>query len=147
VIAADADDLQARSARGLVLSHRDWIRADRVRNGMAARFRELFRQFDVVVCPVMPTPAFPHDHGADWSARRIDIDGAQHRYSYQAVWAGVATLTGQPATAIPLERSDQGLPVGVQIVGPYLEDRTTLAFAALAEREFGGFVAPPGYAG
>jgi amidase len=146
-IADNVDDLDARASRGLVLSHRDWIRADRVRNGMAARFRELFRQFDVVVCPVMPTPAFPHDHGADWSARRIDIDGAQHRYSYQAVWAGVATLTGQPATAIPLERSDQGLPVGVQIVGPYLEDRTTLAFAALAEREFGGFVAPPGYAG
>jgi amidase len=129
-----------------VLSHADWIRSDRIRNGQAARWRELFRQFDVVVCPVMPTAAFPHDH-SDFRARRIDIDGTPHRYSYQAVWAGVATLTGQPATAIPLERSDQGLPVGVQIVGPYLEDRTTLAFAALAEREFGGFVAPPGYAG
>jgi amidase len=40
-----------------------------------------------------------------------------------------------------------GLPVGAQIVGPYLEDRTTIALAALIEREFGGFVAPPGFAG
>jgi amidase len=38
-----------------------------------------------------------------------------------------------------------GLPVGAQIIGPYLEDRTTLHFAELLEAEFGGFVAPPGY--
>ena len=39
------------------------------------------------------------------------------------------------------------LPIRVQIVGPYLEDRTPLAFAELMEREFGGFVPPPGYGG
>jgi len=145
-IAASVDDLDARASRGLVLSHRDWVWADRVRNGIVARWRELFRQFDVVVCPVLPTPAFPHDH-SDFRARRIDIDGTPHRYAHQSVWAGVATLPGLPATAIPLERSDQGLPVGAQIIGPYLEDRTTLRFAELAEHEFGGFVAPPGFAG
>jgi amidase len=53
---------------------------------------------------------------------------------------------GLPATAIPIDRSEAGLPIGVQIVGPYLEDRTTIAFAELMEREFGGFVPPPGYA-
>jgi amidase len=42
--------------------------------------------------------------------------------------------------------SPAGLPIGAQIVGPYLEDRTLLMFAALMEREFGGFVPPPGYA-
>jgi amidase len=145
-IAPEVDDLDARAARGLVLSHRDWSLADRVRRGMAARWRELFRRFDVVVCPILPTPAFPHDHG-DFRARRIDIDGTPHRYGHQSVWAGLATLPGLPATAIPLERTEQGLPVGAQIIGPYLEDRATLAFAALAEREFGGFVAPPGFAG
>jgi len=140
-------EIRGRKRNRYVVRDLFGFRQTGVRNGMAARFRALFRQFDVLVCPVMPTPAFPHDHGPDWRSRRIDIDGTPHRYSYQAVWAGVATLTGQPATAIPLERSEQGLPVGVQIVGPYLEDRTTLAFAELAEREFGGFVAPPGYAG
>jgi amidase len=145
-IAPEVDDLDARIARGLALSHRDWIWADRMRIGLTARWRALFRQFDVVVCPILPTPAFPHDHG-DVRARRIDIDGTPHRYAHQPVWAGVATLTGQPATAIPLERSEQGLPVGAQVVGPYLEDRTTIRFAELVEREFGGFVPPPGYAG
>ena len=140
----EANDLDTIGSRGLVLEHRDWIWADRVRNGIAARWRALFREWDVVMCPVLPTKAFPHDH-SDRRARRIEIDGVPHRYGYQAVWAGLATLTGQPATALPVG-SDQGLPIGVQIIGPYLEDRTTIAFARLIEREFGGFVAPPGFA-
>ena len=57
---------------------------------------------------------------------------------------GIATLTGLPATAAPNGRSDSGLPIGVQIIGGYLEDRTTMAFAGLIEHEFGGFVPPPG---
>jgi amidase len=46
----------------------------------------------------------------------------------------------------PIDRSDRGLPIGVQIIGSYLEDRTTLAFAELIEREFGGFTPPPEFA-
>jgi amidase len=46
---------------------------------------------------------------------------------------------------VPVGLSPKGLPIGVQIVGPWLEDRTPLALAALMEREFGGFVPPPGY--
>ena len=145
-LAADDNSLDAVTTRSFIASHRDWIWADRVRNGLAGYWRALFREFDVVVCPIMPTPAFPHDH-TEQRTRKIDIDGTPYPYLHQAVWAGVATLTGQPATAVPIGRSDGGLPIGVQIVGPYLEDRTTIAFAGLIEREFGGFVAPPGYAG
>jgi amidase len=132
--------------RGLVLSHRDWMKADRARAGLAQRWRELFREFDVVLCPIMPTTAFPHDH-SDIPTRRIMIDDKDVGYGDQIMWAGVATLTGLPATAMPIGVSETGLPVGMQIVGPYLEDRTPLAFAGLVEREFGGFTPPPGYAG
>ena len=52
-------------------------------------------------------------------------------------------MTGLPATAAPNGRSESGLPIGVQIIGGYLEDRTTIAFAGLLEREFGGFTPPP----
>ena len=55
----------------------------------------------------------------------------------------MATLTGLPATVAPIGRSDSGLPIGLQMIGGYLEDRTTIAFAGLIEREFGGFVPPP----
>ena len=51
----------------------------------------------------------------------------------------------QPATAFPVGLTRGGLPIGLQAIGPYLEDRTPLGFAALAEHEFGGFRPPPGY--
>jgi amidase len=99
-----------------------------------------------VLCPVMPTPAFPHDH-SPIEARRIRVDGKSYSYlDAQVAWAELATTTGLPATVAPIDRSQSGLPIGVQIIGPYLEDRTTIAFAELLEREFGGFTPPPGYA-
>jgi amidase len=141
-LAPDDRSLMAERVRASTMSHADWIAADRMRVGIAHQWRQFFRDTDVVICPVMPTTAFPHDHG-DMEARSISIDGRDVRYADQSVWAGIATLTGLPATAMPIGRGPDGLPIGMQIIGPYLEDRTPLAFAELAEREFGGFVAPP----
>ena len=140
----DVDDrsLGAERRRGAVLSHRDWILADTQRAVLRQRWRELFAQFDVVLCPVMPTPAFPHDH-SDQAGRRINIDGTDYDSWDQLVLAGVATLPGLPATVLPIGTSEEGLPIGVQAIGPMFGDRTTIRFAELAERDFGGFTAPP----
>jgi amidase len=94
----------------------------------------------------MPTVAFPHDHTPDQKDRRIAIDGKIYPYMDQIVWPGLATLPGLPATAAPIGLSPAGLPIGVQIIAPFLEDRTSLRFAELIERAFGGFVAPPALA-
>jgi amidase len=128
------------------MSHRDWAQATAVRMKLQQRWHDLFREWDVVLCPPMPTPAFPHDHSTPISGREIEIDGKEYSYFDQLVWPGIATTPGLPATAAPIEISETGLPIGVQIVGPYLEDRTPIVFAELIEREFGGFVPPPGYA-
>jgi amidase len=135
--------LRSERLRGIALSHRDWVIADGGRARLRAQWRELFKSFDAVICPVMPTPAYPQDHSPEQETRRIDIDGKEYPYPDQLAWAGIATLPGLPATAIPLGLSPDGLPVGVQIVGPWLEDRTPLKLAELIEREFGGFVPPP----
>lgn len=66
--ANDADPA-ARDLRALVLSHRDWVLADRLRTGIAHQWRQLFREWDVVLCPVLPTPAFPHTRRAWKSAQ------------------------------------------------------------------------------
>jgi amidase len=142
-LAADDNSLAAERLRGIALSHRDWLIADGGRGRLRAQWRELFRSFDAVICPVMPTPAFPHDHSADQEQRTIQIDRNKYPYLDQLAWPGLATLPGLPATAIPIGVSPEGLPVGVQIVGPWLEDRTALKLAELIEREFGGFVPPP----
>ena len=143
----DDKSLTAERIRGAVLSHRDWLAADGARARLQRQWRELFREWDVVLCPPMPTPAFPHDHSSPDYARHIEIDGKEYPYFDQLIWPEIATTPGLPATVAPIDRSDSGLPIGVQIVGPYLEDRTTIAFAGLIEREFGGFMPPPGYAG
>jgi amidase len=135
--------LAAERLRGTVLSHRDWVLDDGARARLRAQWRELFKNVDAVICPIMPTPAYPHDHSPDQETRRIDIDGKDYVYPDQLAWPGIATLPGLPATAIPVGLSQQGLPIGVQIVGPWLEDRTPLRLAELIEREFGGFVPPP----
>jgi amidase len=143
VLPADDMSLAAERLRGIALSHRDWVMADGGRTRLRAQWRELFKGYDVVICPIMPTPAYPHDHSADQETRRIAIDGKDYVYPDQLSWPGIATLPGLPATAIPTGFSPDGLPVGVQIVGPWLEDRTPLKLAELIEREFGGFVPPP----
>ena len=144
-LAPDDISLAAERLRGIALSHRDWVLADGARARLRAQWRELFGTFDAVVCPVMPTPAYPHDHSPEQETRRIDIDGKDYVYPDQLAWPGIATLPGLPATAIPIGLSPDGLPVGVQIVGPWLEDRTPLKLAELIEREFGGFVRPPAF--
>jgi amidase len=138
------DTMEATMSRGLVASHADWVKADRVRVGLVDRWRRLFEEFDVVLVPVTPTTAFPHDH-SDLGARTIEIDGTAYPYGSHMLWPSVATLTGLPATAAPIGHSPEGLPYGMQIVGPYLEDRTPLRFAELIEQEFGGFTPPPGF--
>ena len=140
------DSLAAWRLRGAVLSHRDWIAANEARSAVRRRWTELFREWDVVVCPPMSTPAFLHDYEPDREGRRIEIDGTLYPYEDQIVWPSVATLPGLPATVMPIDPLESALPIGVQIVGPFLEDRTTLKFAALIERAFGGFRPPPGYA-
>jgi amidase len=92
----------------------------------------------------MSTPAFPHNH-TPVPERTIEIEGKSFSFFDLLVWPEIATTPGLPATAAPIGLTDTGLPVGVQIVGPYLEDRTPLAFAAMIERAFGGFLPPPGY--
>jgi amidase len=137
--------LQAERLRGIALSHRDWLLADGSRARLRAQWRTLFESFDVVICPIMPTPAYPHDHSSTPDQRRITIDGKEYPSPDQLAWQGIANLTGLPATAVPIGRSPEGLPVGVQIIGPWLEDRTPLRLAELIEREFGGFVPPPAF--
>ncbi|PCG83686.1 amidase [Streptomyces sp. WZ.A104] len=141
-LSTDDHSLDAVRLRGMVLSHRDWIEVDTRREYHRHGWRQLFAEFDAVVCPITPTPAFPHDHHPDPRQRRIDIDGIEYPYFDQLVWAGLATMPGLPSTAVPAGRSPEGLPVGVQLIGPMFEDRTPLRLAELLEQRIGGFQAP-----
>jgi amidase len=144
--AADAcppglDALAAAGLRSPALSHRDWVRADRLRMQQAAAWRDLFAEVDVVLCPAMPTTAFRHDDAAV-RAGALTVDGATMPYHAQPLWAALASVTGQPATVAPIGVDLEGMPIGVQLIGPLFEDRTPLRFAQLMAAEFGGFTPP-----
>ncbi|WP_306364125.1 amidase family protein [Nocardia sp. CC227C] len=141
-LSPDDRGLDAARLRGMVLSHRDWVEANNRRERHRHAWRQLFTEFDAVVCPITPTPAFPRNHKGGLEDRHIDIDGVEYPYFDQLVWAGMATMPGLPATAIPASRSAEGLPIGVQLIGPMFEDRTPLRLAELLERKIGGFRAP-----
>jgi amidase len=147
MFATDDRSLAAERARGIGLSHRDWLIADIARSRFQQQWRALFAEVDVVLCPPMPVTAFAHDHSMPQHQRRLEVDGKPYPYpDVGLVWAAPATAMGLPAVVMPVDRGDSALPIGVQIIGPHLEDRTVLAFAAHIEREFGGFEPPPGYA-
>ena len=138
----DDDSYMARGARAAVQTHREWFAANEARHEMRKRWAAFFEDFDVVLCPVAARAAFPHDQERPRPARRIEVNGHEIDYNDQIFWAGFFGVSYLPSTVIPMGLTDEGLPVGLQIVGPYLEDRTTLAMAALLEPELPGF-APP----
>lgn len=90
----------------------------------------LFEAFDVVLAPTFGVVAFAHDDGP-FNDRLHVIDGQPTPYGAQLAWPGMATVANLPATAVPVGATKAGLPIGLQVIGPYLEDHTTIAFAGL----------------
>jgi len=138
---ADDQSLGALWLRNMNPPYQDWAAANRARTVFQWKWHLLFREVDAVLCPAMPTVAFPHDHSPA-AQRMLDVDGTKVPYINNIMWAGFATAGGLPATVAPIDRTQTGLPIGVQIVGPMLEDRTPIMLASLMEREYGGFVPP-----
>ncbi|MFN8637732.1 MAG: amidase [Chloroflexota bacterium] len=131
-------------ARGIEATVQDYVGWHERRERYRASWRAFFREWDVVLAPIVVLTAPPHSTVRS-SQRVSDVDGRQVHFVQQLAYAGLSVLSGLPATAFPLGLSVDGMPVGVQVVGPYLEDRTTIRFAGLVAEELGGFQCPPGY--
>ncbi|SLN76245.1 amidase [Oceanibacterium hippocampi] len=142
--APDDPSYRARFARGATLSFADYLALDAQRQQLRSRWARFFESFDVLLCPATSVVAIPHDHDGAPESRTVTINGQARPYMDLVVWAGLAGVANLPGSVAPVGRDDEGLPVGVQIVGPYLGDRTTIAFAGEVERLMGGFQAPPG---
>jgi amidase len=118
-----------------VMNAHEFMRLQDVQAQLTRHWREVFRDVDVVLAPAFGVVAFPHMDEPDWTKRTIDIDGKVEPYGSLLAWPGLATFPHLPATAVPIARTAAGLPVGAQIMGGPYEDRTTLAFAGLLQRE------------
>ena len=141
-----ADDMSyfAQMQRGNSLSHRTWLQLNEKRHRMRLAWDAFFEDYDILLCPVAVTTAFPHDTSDPRHKRTIVVNNKKVPVVDQIFWAGYSGVTYLPSTAAPIGQSD-GLPIGVQIVTRQYGDYTSIQFAKLLEQEYRSFVPPPGY--
>src|SRR6266850_664002 len=150
VMRARDDEWSRASQRGIESGAPDYVGWLGQREQYRAAWRAFFREWDVLLMPAFFAPAYPHwakpwPSTPDSIRRTLDVNGQPVLEELGLFSAAVATLAGQPATAFPAGLTRGGLPIGLQAIGPYLEDRTPIRFTALVGRELGGFSRPPGY--
>jgi amidase len=93
---------------------------------------------------MMATAAFPHDHRS-FGERTILVDNQERPYFEQVFWAGLTGVAYLPSTVIPTGLNDEGLPIGVQIVGQEFDDLITIGVAQELEAMGFSFTPPPNY--
>ena len=111
---------------------RAWAECDMVRHKLLAEMQP----FPILLCPVCAVPAFRHGE-REWT-----VEGQRVRYLDAMRYTQWFNLFAAPAAVVPVGRSAEGLPIGVQIAGRPFEDEAVLVVAACVEREF-GYQAPP----
>ena len=132
-------DMVGAKNSGAMSSFAGWQQQNIRRLAYRAQWQAYFNQVDVFLSPVAFSAAFPHDHSEPQDQRTIATSVGPRRYMDMLNWIAPATLTGCPATVAPVGRTNEGLPVGIQIMGPFWEDATPITFADLLSKEVGGF--------
>jgi amidase len=141
---ADAALSESPAHAGRGLRHCDWLRLDARRRRLRAEWTRFVERFDAVLCPVAATVATPHDDETT-ATRLVDVDGVRRPETAGTAWDVLVTGLEVPATTVAAGLTPAGLPVGVQVVGRYLDDWTTLEVAARVEAALGHRLVPPRY--
>jgi Asp-tRNA(Asn)/Glu-tRNA(Gln) amidotransferase A subunit family amidase len=110
-----------------------WLGRDEVREKVLLQMRK----YPVLICPVAAIPAFHHGE------REWQVEGKTVKYLDAWSYCEWFNLLGFPAAVVPMGHSEEGLPVGVQIVGRPWQEEVVLAVAAKLEKERGPWTAPP----
>ena len=133
-------DIQA-AASG---THLRWLRNHERREVLRDRWRAWFDDYDALLCPVVLSVAPHHDLDGDPFARSIDVDGVPRNIMMEIPqWTGLVNVIGYPACVVPIGPTDEGLPVGMQIVTSYLRDRESIDLARHVANVVAGFEPPP----
>jgi amidase len=141
---APGDDPELVIGRAMTSRFRTWMQANQRRQHQRAAWAGFFEQYDAVLAPVMPTAAFPHDTDRPMAERLLDVDGVMVPHFAAAAWVGAIGGALLPVVTLPTGPGPAGLPVGVQVIGPFLGDLRLLRIAELLDAAAGpGFVPPP----
>ncbi len=140
-LAVGEDDDVSPSVR--TLTHHEWHLADRRRAARRAAWASFFGRFDVVLCPVTALAPFEHLQDGTWDDRVITLNGAPRPYAELEAWPALIGSVHLPSTSAPVGRTAGGLPIGMQVVAPYLHDHTAIAVAGMITKLVGGYTPPP----
>ncbi len=139
-------DYERKRFEGLTMSHKDWYYLSAFRHISRLAWQTYFKQYDAFIMPANCVAAFPHNtHDSNMYGRVIESPDHPRYYGEAFKWISVATLAGCPVTVIPAGKTKTHLPVGIQIMAPYMEDGTSLDLAMKIESILGGFTPPPGF--
>lgn len=137
------DEILLRRARASAMFHRDWLLLTEERERIRRIWQDFFTRYDILLCPVLIVPAFEHIHEGNLYTRKLTVDGVERPYADLISWTVLIGMAYLPSTVVPVGWTDGGLPVGMQVVGPFLGDRSTLTVARHLERLTGGYRVPP----
>lgn len=139
------ESYQAQLIRAQAMYHKDWLAFNEARHKMRLAWADFFRDYDLLLCPAATTAAFPHNQKGERWERMVVVNDQPQPSTTQMFWAGYSCNFYLPSTVAPAGFTSEGLPVGVQIIGPQYGDHTCISFARLLEKEFQAFVPPPGF--
>lgn len=137
------DDDLTDYARSVTLPHRLWLEANETRARAQLAWEDLFTDIDVLIAPIQPVPAFHHDTERGYGKRRLSVNGTEVPYRNILFWAGLATMPLLPSVAIPLGHTDDGLPIGAQLIGPQWADYRILSMGEEIASVLGTRFTPP----
>jgi amidase len=126
-------------------THRAWLRLDEERASMRRDWAEWFTAHDVLLTPVMATPPFEHNQEGTVFERFVTVNGEQRNHIDVLRWMMLFNVLCVPSAVVPIGRTAAGLPVGMQVVAPYLQDRRAMRVARLVSEVVGGYEVPPGF--
>lgn len=142
-LAASDEPAKAQRAHGSTMTHREWLQLSQRRDHNRLSWSRFFENFDILLAPVAIVPAIPHIQKGSVFSRKLTVDGVERNYSDLLVWNIQFGYVYLPSTVLPVGWTPEGLPVGIQIIGPHLGDNSTLAFAGHIESILGGYRVPP----
>jgi Asp-tRNA(Asn)/Glu-tRNA(Gln) amidotransferase A subunit family amidase len=119
------------------LDGREWLNTLVGRDALREKLLRQMETFPILLCPACAVPAFRHGE------REWKVQGRKVEYLKAMSYSQWFNLLGNPAAVVPVGRSAEGLPIGVQVVGRPWEDEAVLGVAAKIEAATGGFRRPP----
>jgi amidase len=126
-------------------THLAWLRRAEQREMLRARWAEWFVGYDVLLAPAWCIPPFEHGHTRGMTERWIIVNGEARTPFEISHWLMIVNVAHLPSVVVPIGRTTAGLPVGMQIVAPYLQDRRAIRVAELVAEIVGGYEPPPGF--